>query len=172
MNKRMYLAIILLLAAMWGGFLILSFGDQKEASAVEETPKTPNEVFLTCVVEKLPHYPLSDEERLVVERIVMGEAGGEPFEGQMLVAQCILNGCIKEDLLPSELRIEYKYEGWHEEPSESVKAAVAAVFDDGEVVVDDEVLYFYAPALVYSEWHESQRFIVELGGAKFFGDWK
>ena len=34
---------------------------------------------------------LSASERDTVERVVMAESGGESFEGQMLVAQCILN---------------------------------------------------------------------------------
>ena len=33
---------------------------------------------------------LSASERDTVERVVMAESGGESFEGQMLVAQCIL----------------------------------------------------------------------------------
>lgn len=41
--------------------------------------------------EPAVRYPLTDAERDVVERVVMAEAGGESFEGQMLVAQCILN---------------------------------------------------------------------------------
>ena len=36
-----------------------------------------------------PRFELSAAERDVVERVVMAEAGGESFEGQMLVAQCI-----------------------------------------------------------------------------------
>lgn len=36
--------------------------------------------------EPAARYPLTDAERDVVERVVMAEAGGESFEGQMLVA--------------------------------------------------------------------------------------
>lgn len=42
-----------------------------------------------------PRFELSAAERDVVERVVMAEAGGESFEGQMLVAQCIFNACEK-----------------------------------------------------------------------------
>ena len=38
---------------------------------------------------------LSASERDTVERVVMAESGGESFEGQMLVAQCILNAAEK-----------------------------------------------------------------------------
>lgn len=114
------------------------------------------------------YFYLSDEEREVVENIVMGESGGEPYEGQLLVAQCIVNAAIKEGLQPSDIRTEYQYSGWNEQPSESVKLAVSAVFDNGEKVVEETVLYFYAPDKVESDWHESLTFVIEVGGHRFF----
>lgn len=45
---------------------------------------------------------------------------------------------------------------------------VAAVFDRGETVVDEPILYFYNPALVTSDFHESQIFVIEEGGHRFF----
>lgn len=114
------------------------------------------------------YFHLTDDERAVVENIVMGEAGGEPYEGQVLVAQCIVNAAIKDGLQPSVIRTEYAYSGWNENPSESVKTAVSAVFDNGEKVVDEYVLYFYAPDRVTSDWHESLTFVIEVGGHRFF----
>lgn len=97
--------------------------------------------------EPAVRYPLTDAERDVVERVVMAEAGGESFEGQMLVAQCILNAAEKRGVDPSE-----------------------AVFDRGETVVDEPILYFYNPALVTSDFHESQIFVIEEGGHRFFAE--
>ena len=114
---------------------------------------------------------LSDYERWVVECIVMGESKGEPYEGQILVTQCILNACIRDDLQPSEVREEYQYSGWDDEPSQSVKDAVSKVFDEGYKETDEFVLYFYAPEYVDSEWHETQKFIREVGGHRFFAEW-
>ena len=48
--------------------------------------------------------------------------------------------------------------------------AVAAVFDRGETVVDEPILYFYNPALVTSDFHESQIFVIEEGGHRFFAE--
>ena len=115
-------------------------------------------------------YPLSTSERDVVERVVMAESGGESYEGQMLVAQCILNGAEKQGVQPSEAVEIYQYAGARPEPTQSVKDAVAAVFDRGETVVDEPVLYFYNPAIVESEWHESQIFVIEVGGHRFFAE--
>lgn len=113
---------------------------------------------------------LSASERDVVERVVMAESGGESYEGQMLVAQCILNGAEKQGVQPSEAVEIYQYAGARPKPTQSVKDAVAAVFDRGETVVDEPVLYFYNPAIVESEWHESQIFVIEVGGHRFFAE--
>lgn len=113
-------------------------------------------------------YELTDEERDLVERVVMAEAGAEPYEGQMAVAQCILNGCLLENLRPAQIVKKYQYAGARPAPTESVKKAVAAVFDEGEKVIDSEALFFYAPAVSVSAWHESQVCVATIGGHRFF----
>lgn len=118
--------------------------------------------------QERPHYPLSEEERALVESVVMAEAGGESYEGQALVAQCILNACTKDNIRPAEAIKKYAYAKSRPKPSESVKQAVSAVFDKGELVTDEPIIYFYAPALVKSRFHESQVFALEEGGHKFF----
>ena len=81
-----------------------------------------------------------------------------------------LNGAEKQGVQPSEAVEIYQYAGARPEPTQSVKDAVAAVFDRGETVVDEPVLYFYNPAIVESEWHESQSFVIEVGGHRFFAE--
>lgn len=117
-----------------------------------------------------PRFELSAAERDVVERVVMAEAGGESFEGQMLVAQCILNAAEKRGVDPSEAVVLYSYTKRRPDPTQRVKDAVAAVFDRGETVVDEPILYFYNPALVTSDFHESQIFVIEEGGHRFFAE--
>ena len=121
-------------------------------------------------IEEKPTYYLSDYERQVVECIVMGESKGEPYDGQIAVAQCILNACLKNDLTPSEVRKKYRYSGWDDNPSESVKNAVAEVFDNGVTITDEFILYFYAPKYCTSSWHETQKFVVQIGGHRFFAE--
>lgn len=113
-------------------------------------------------------YTLTAVERDTVERVVMAEAGAEPFEGQIAVAQCILNACERENMRPDEIVVEYQYTDMRPEPTDEVKAAVSAVFDYGETVTDREILYFYAPALCESEWHETQEYVMTVGGHRFF----
>lgn len=117
-----------------------------------------------------PRFELSAAERDVVERVVMAEAGGESFEGQMLVAQCILNACEKTGTQPSEVVVTFKYAPARPEPTDSVREAVAAVFDAGEFITDEPVMFFYNPAKVTSTWHESQTFVIEVGGHRFFAE--
>ncbi len=121
--------------------------------------------------KNVPLFYLNDYERNVAECIVMGESGHETYEGQILVAQCLLNACIKDGLQPSEVRIKYQYRGWMDNPTDSVKQAVSAVFDDGHKVTNEFILYFYAPKYSKGKWHETQRFVIELGGHRFFTEW-
>ncbi len=115
-----------------------------------------------------PRYNLTETERDLVERVVMAESGGESYKGQMLVCQCILNACEIDGIRPAEVIRKYVYAKARPEPSDSVKRAVSAVFDKGDTVTDEPIVYFYAPALVKSEFHESQIFAIEEGGHKFF----
>ena len=118
--------------------------------------------------EQTVRYELSDAERTVVEQVVMAEAGGEPYDGQVAVAQCILAACEKDGIVPSEAVEEYGYTSNRCEPSESVVEAVSSVFDRGDTVVDEPIIYFYAPDRVESSWHESQVYVITIGNHRFF----
>ena len=54
-------------------------------------------------------------------------------------------------------------EAWAE-----VVEAVSRVFDDGELISDKPILYFYAPDITSSSWHESLNHAVTIGGHRFF----
>ena len=122
------------------------------------------------VPEQIPtaRYRLTTDERELICEVVMAESGIEPFDGKMAVSQCILNACEKTGKRPAEIVEEYGYTECRVEPNAETREAVAAVFDAGETVTDAEILYFYAPELVYSAWHESQTYICTIGGHRFF----
>lgn len=145
-----------------------------ETESTEETETiiiTETEPVTEPVTEAEPAFYLTDDERRVVECLVMGESGAEPYDGQILVAQCILNACLKDGLQPSQVKKQYGYYGWHNSPSESVKDAVSAVFDNGYKITDELILYFYAPKYSSGSWHETQKFVIQVGGHKFFAEW-
>lgn len=135
-------------------------------------PEPIEETIVETVDESIEYYfELSENERTVVECLVMGEAGGESYDGKVLVAQCILNACLKDGIQPSEVRTSYKYAGWNSNPSDEVIEAVKQVFDDGVFVTDEPILYFYSPKYCTSSFHESQRYVLTEGGHKFFAEW-
>ena len=161
------IAIIALCAVMLGVGMAEVSRTSPTAWAVE--PDEPEQLAETVLQSTATvRYALTAAERDTVERVVMAEAGAEPYEGQIAVAQCILNACERENMRPDEIVIEYQYTDNRPDPTDEVKAAVSAVFDDGETVTDAEILYFYAPALCESEWHESQDYVMTVGGHRFF----
>ena len=141
--------------------------DPEEPAVTEEEKESaeePEEIFT-------PYYPLSDEDRVLVERVVTAESVGQPFEGQMAVAQCILNTAIAKDETPGEV---VTAPGQYASPADpgrvtgSVRDAVAAVFDHGMCVTHEPIRYFYAPALCESAWHESLEHVKTIADHKFF----
>ena len=181
-KARIQQAAVLLTAAVMVagiGVAVSTIGTDRPTAAGLPTPtaEQPAVVIPTPAAstqapestEAPARYPLSTSERDTVERVVMAEAGGESFAGQMLVAQCILNAA-SEGVQPSEAVEIYSYTSNRPDPTQSVKDAVAAVFDRGEVAIDAPVMYFYNPALVTSTWHESQIFVAEVGGHRFFAE--
>ena len=112
------------------------------------------------------------DDRELLERIVMGEAGGEGFLGQALVAQCIRDAIVYKGIdSVQDVIIELKYSGsLNKKPTEEVKQAVSYIFDEGKNAVQHRILYFYAPKIVKSKFHESQNYIYSHKGHKFFDE--
>lgn len=143
--------------------------EQPKAPAV-----SPGETTVTTAPlkaeEKAPRYEITPEELELVARVVHAEAAGEGHDGQALVAQCILNTAEATGKRPDEVVLEPKqYAAPAKEASDEVKEAVTAVFLDGYEVTAEPVRYFYAPAHVESEWHETTLdFVLEHGGHRFF----
>ena len=122
-----------------------------------------------------PFFNLTEADRKTIQYMVAGEAKGEPMEGKMAVAQCILHGMVKSNWSAERVRIEYQYSGWDDELENvnpeawaEVVEAVSRVFDDGELISDKPILYFYAPDITSSSWHESLNHAVTIEGHKFF----
>ena len=155
----------------------LEFEIEVEPETTEPIVTEPT-VTTTEPTEPKPVFELSDYERWVACCMVAGEAGGEPYDGKWAVAQCIYQACVREGMTPSEVKVAYQYSGWnesiqynHPELWAEIEEVVSRVFDYGELYVDDEILYFYAFNWCTSNWHESMRFVCEVGGHRFFGRW-
>jgi len=142
----------------------------KEVAQLKAQQTKPPETQKISRSADRPRYSLTEAERDLIERVVMAESGGESYKGQMLVAQCILNACEIDGIRPAEAIRKYVYAKGRPKPSESVIRAVSAVFDKGETVTDEVIVYFYAPKMVKSEFHERQRFVLTEGNHKFFAE--
>lgn len=179
--KRDTIFLALTIAAFVGAHAIVDGMDRRYAaqeSAAEQYEEWLQEESVredpleSGCVEQLAHadkrYDLTDEELYLVCGVVMHEAGGESYEGKMAVAQCILNNCERENARPADVAWKFAepYSSWTDE----VWKAVTAVFFEGQTVTEETILWFYAPALCASTWHESQRFVMEIGGHRFFAE--
>ena len=114
-------------------------------------------------------YELSDAERSAVECAVMGEAGGEGEKGQMMIAQCILDGCLRNEINPMVMIAKYQVcSAYPYQVTDEVRESVAKVFDEGLRVTEDKADLWYNPAIVASEWHEEQQYVTTVGYHRFF----
>lgn len=166
-----FIAFVLMIGILLGCAVTAAW-DQTEpikAEVITYDPPPEPEVDVSEVEATTPRYALTVSERDIVERVVMAEAGGEGFDGQRLVAQCILNTAEATDMRPDEVVLApNQYAAPAEHASEMVVDAVSAVFDDGDMVTDEPIRWFYAPKYVYSAWHESKEFVLEHRAHRFF----
>ena len=119
-----------------------------------------------------PYFPLTDDERELVERVVAAEARGESIECQMAVAQTILDRAVsREQSITKVCTAPYQFaDPYQGEVSEKTQDAVFLVFDTGAKVFD-KVTHFYAHKLIDPPyWAESKEFKGEIGGVRFYAD--
>lgn len=126
MTKDMLImcAVIALVAIMLLAALPEITSAMPEVYYVEPTePETATEAEQETVLQSTAsvRYALTAAERDEIERVVMAEAGAEPYIGQMAVAQCILNACEQEDKRPLEIVRSFGYTAARPEPSDEVK---------------------------------------------------
>lgn len=128
----------------------------------------PSEVETVSIAPETPSLLQNEAEREMIERVVMAEAMGEPFEGQVAVAQTILDRSVLWDMTPVEVITQNSqyanmYPG---DISQSVKDAVAAVFDQGHRAFEEPVTHFHSGSEPY--WAEVKTSRGQIGGHKFY----
>lgn len=113
------------------------------------------------------HVSLSSYDRAKLERLVMGEAGTMGYTGCAVVAQAIRDSMNRSHTSSIDAIIrEYQYFGsTNVQPNADVKNAVSFIFDQDGIAVQHRVMCFY---IGYSAWHETQTFLCEIGGVRFF----
>ena len=113
------------------------------------------------------HVSLSAYDRAKTERLVMGEGGVMGYEGCALIAQSIRDAMVRSGTSSIDQIIsEYQYFGSTAyEPNQDVKDAVSFIFDQDGVAIQHRVMCFYVGT---SAWHETQTFLYQIGGVRFF----
>lgn len=116
---------------------------------------------------------ITGQNRVYLENLVQSEAGNQGFIGAALVAQTIHDTMLMDNCYDvATIKNTHAYEGsLYNTPCDDVKRAVEFIFDKGGMAVQHRLIYFYAPKLVNSSFHESQKFIIEYGGHRFFDRW-
>ena len=115
-------------------------------------------------------YPLTVADRAVIEQVVMAEAGSEPGAGIIALANCLYNAMLRCDGDLAAALIEYGYTDNRKTPTPEVSECVSAVFDRGELLLDDDVLYFCrsdCESALYG-WHSEQELVCTIGNHNFY----
>lgn len=118
--------------------------------------------------ELIHTYNLSNSERDLIEHVVMGLAENEEMTVQKAIAQCILNACVAFDERPDCIIEILRYTEYRPVPSTEVKQSVSDIFDNGELILEQDVFYLYNYKQSDSNWHESQEYVCTIGSYKFF----
>ena len=105
--------------------------------------------------------------------VVAAESRGEPYEGQLAVAQCIRETSERTMMTPEEV---VKMPNRYADPCtyapdiELVRDACCDAFVHGISATDEPIEYFYSTVGGFvSEWHENNlEFVMEIGNHRFF----
>lgn len=116
---------------------------------------------------------LSDSERIELAHLVMGESGGEGFEGCCLLAQAVRDAMVYRGYgTISEVISGMRYYGYKYETCDDVENAIDYIFVEGNSAVQHRILYMYDCSLCEGEWHETQEFIIQYNTTRFFDSWE
>lgn len=140
---------------------------KEESSSEESSESETSETSESTSNGSVGGLSLSSYDRAKLERLVMGEAGSTGYYGASLVAQCIRDAMVRSNTTSiDEIISDYGYYGsTATEPNSAVKEAVSFIFDQGGSAVNHRIIVFY---IGQSAWHETQNFVTEYCGMRFF----
>lgn len=131
--------------------------------------------YLLDIAEPDPNFvgysiSLTDYDRDLAERMVMGEAGSMGYLGMALVAQCIRDTYVYGGYTNiADVLYENGYYGSTSiTPSQTCRDVVSYIFDQGGSAVQHRINVFYATNYCSSPWHEAQHYICSCDYVRFF----
>ena len=123
---------------------------------------------------KCPHVELSEENRVLIEKICLAEFGTGGFNGAALIAQSIKNAMVYYGTDDVEAIIgKLKYSGRKSSnTSKTVRDAITYVFDMDLDAVQHRILYKYNPDVNGgpSKFHESKEYVCTYNNVRFFDE--
>ena len=147
--------------------------DAEEALLEEPLSTVAPEIEETANITSSVSFPCTEEERVVLEKIVMAEAGGEDIIGQIMVANVILNrvmagnGSIIEVVFaPGQFSPVEIGTYWTAYPTESVVEAVERALAGEDY--SNGALFFVSTQVDSSFFWANATFVAEHGGHYFF----
>lgn len=122
-------------------------------------------------------YSVSKSELDLLEKIVMAEAGAEPYEGKIAVVNVIMNR-VAHKSYPNTIKGVVFQKGqftparngrvWKMKPTAEVKKAVKEALN-GKRVVGKDVLYFLNPDIAKDQTiPRTKKFVKRIGGHAFY----
>ena len=149
---------------------ILGKTESNSAIEIKEPAKIDESLPNDDVEAKIPEFGYDFD---YVVGVVTAESRGEPYEGQIAVAQCILETSQKTLATPEEVvKIKNRYASpcENQEEKELVIDACIDVFVHGKKAFNEPVEYFYSTCGGFvSNWHESNlEYVGTIGNHKFF----
>ena len=145
----------------------------------DSEPKEEQELELEeSLVQQEARMPEFGYDYEYVMRVVAAESRGEPYEGQLAVAQCIRETSECTTMTPEEVVKQVNPNGTRQyaQPvdisvvTDSVRDACCDAFVHGISATDEHIRYFYSTASgFYSSWHEnSLEYVMTIGNHRFF----
>ena len=125
-------------------------------TTIESEPQIEEQESESAITYE-PPFHLTEYETWFINCVVAGEAGGEPYEGKLAVAQCYFDAMLKDGLSATEVKTAYGYDGWNEnldkqDPKayDEVANAVMDVFYGGKFVTDKPIF------VLHTKWSKLQ----------------
>ncbi len=130
-------------------------------------------LYITEGIMKEYEKPVSQEELQLLARAVYSEARGEPFKGQVAVAEVILNR-VRHPYFPDTIKgvifQPWQFTAIHDgqfwlEPSQMAYLAVEAALDGWDPT--SGAIYYYNPETATSDWVFYRNIVIKIGNHYF-----
>jgi len=119
---------------------------------------------------EVSQFNLSDEEFYLMAQVVQAEAGGEPYEGQVAVANVILNR-VKAgwgETVTEVINQKGQFTKKRKEPSDSVIRAVKEALSGKNAVPEGTLYFLNLDICKHSSVSSKKEYVTKIGGHTFF----